>query len=265
MDGLPLDGFASFAFTHDGVTRTVYRRGRGPGVVVIHEIPGITPPVAAFARRVAEEGFTVYVPHLFGTPGKPLSTGYVLQQLGRVCISREFSVLARKASSPITDWLRALCRGAHAECGGPGVGAIGMCITGNFALALMVDPAVLAPVLAQPSLPFPVSAWHRAAIHLSDADLATVKARAQAGCAVLGMRFTHDATCPGERFVTLRRELGTAFEGIEIDSGPGNPHGIPRAAHSVVTNDLVDEAGHPTRAALARVLAFFRERLQESR
>ncbi len=114
----------------------------------------------------------------------------------------------------------------------------------------------------QPSLPFPVSASHRAALHLSDADLAVAKGRAQLGCGVLGLRFTHDPLCPPERFERLRRELGSGFEAIEIDSGPGNAHGIGRTAHSVLTKDLVDETGHPTRAALDRVLALFRERLQ---
>jgi dienelactone hydrolase len=257
----PLEGFDAFTFRHDGTARTVYRRGSGPGVVVIHEVPGITPPVAAFARRVADAGFTAYAPSLFGTPGKPLTLGYTLGQLAGACIGREFHVLARGQSSPITDWLRALCRAAHQECGGPGVGAIGMCLTGNFALALMVDDAVMAPVLSQPSLPFPITAAHRAALHISDEELAIVKRRAAAGCPVLGMRFTADPMCPPERFETLRRELGSAFEGIEIDSGRGNPHGVPRTAHSVVTVHLVDEEGHPTRAALERVLGFFRERL----
>jgi dienelactone hydrolase len=230
----------------------------------MHEIPGITPQVAEFGRRVAEAGFTAFLPHMFGTPGKPLSVPYVLREMGRACVSREFRVLARNESSPITDWLRALCRHAHAECGGAGVGAVGMCLTGNFALALMVDPSVMAPVLSQPSLPFGVSPSHRAALHLSEGDLREAKRRAGEGCGVLGLRFTHDAMCPGTRFATLRREFGDGFEGIEIDSGPGNPHKIKRIAHSVLTTDLVDEEGHPTRAALERVLGFFRERLLRS-
>jgi dienelactone hydrolase len=257
-----LEGFDEFSFSHDGATRPVYRRGEGPGVVIMHEIPGITPEVAGFARRVADDGFTSFLPHMFGTPDKPFGLPYVLGQMARACISREFHVLARGGSSPITDWLRALCRHAHQACGGPGVGAIGMCLTGNFALSLMVDESVMAPVLSQPSLPFGVSKSHRAALHISDADLAVVKDRAQRGCGVLGMRFTADPMCPGERFDSLRRELGDGFEAIEIDSGRGNPHGIPRTAHSVVTNDLVDEAGHPTREALDRVLGLFRERLK---
>jgi len=257
-----LDGFSEGRFSYAGSERVVYQRGEGPGVVVMHEIPGITPEVARFARIVADDGFRVYLPHLFGDPGRPLSPGYVLGQMARACVSREFHVLASRSSSPITDWLRALCRKAHAECGGPGVGAIGMCLTGNFALALMVDECVMAPVLSQPSLPFPVTRERRSGLHVSPADLEVVRERARGGCGVLGLRFTGDPMVPGERFERLRRELGEGFEAIEIDSGPGNPYGLGRAAHSVVTTELVDEAGHPTRQALDRVLGLFRERLR---
>ena len=259
---MSLEGFDDFEFAHDGATRRVYTRGSGPGVVVMHEIPGITPQVASFARRVADEGFTVYLPHLFGKPNKPLSVPYIVGQMTRACISREFLVLGKNESSPITDWLRALCRHAHAQCGGPGVGAIGMCLTGNFALSLMVDESVMAPVLSQPSLPFGVSAAHRAAIHVSPSDLEVVKKRASEGCGVLALRFSGDPMCPDERFERLREELGEGLETIEIDSSPGNPHNIQKMAHSVVTTDLVDEDGHPTQVALHRVLDVFRERLK---
>jgi dienelactone hydrolase len=258
--GLP--GFDESTFTHNNETRTIFRRGTGPGVVVIHEIPGITPEVAQFAERVAAIGLTAAMPVLFGTPGKPLSTGYALGQLVRVCLRREFACLATQRSSPITDWLRALCRQVHAECGGPGVGAVGMCLTGGFALSLMVDPVVMAPVLSQPSLPlFPVTRTRKEALGISPEELTAVKKRCAEGSTVLGLRFTGDILCPAERFQRLRRELGTAFEGIEIDSSKGNPHGIPARAHSVLTTEFRDQAGHPTREALDRVLALFRERL----
>jgi len=263
-----LHGFRETTFSFEGVERTVYRRdaekdGRpAPAVVIMHEIPGITPPVAAFAVRVAEAGFTVFLPHLFGEVGRPVGVTYALGQMLRACISHEFSVLEAGKSSPITDWLRALCRHASAETGGRPVGALGMCITGNFALALMVDDVVAAPVLSQPSLPFPLGPDHRAGLHVSEEQLVRIRARTREGSAkVLGLRFTGDPLCPGERFRRLRHELEDGFEGIEIDSGPGNPHGIPRTAHSVLTNDLVDRRGHPTREALDRVLGFFRERL----
>ncbi len=258
---MSLPGFVDSPVTLLGVTKTVYRRGEGPGVVVMPEIPGITPQVAAFAERVAAEGLTVFMVDLFGTVGKPADPLYATVEIARACVCRELSVFAAYASSPVSSWLRALCRQVHAELGGKGVGAIGMCLTGNFALALMVDPVVMAPVLSQPSLPFPFGRERRAGLHLSPEDLAVVKQRVAAGCTVLGMRFTGDPVVPPERFAHLREALGDGFEGIEIDSSPGNPHGIPRTAHSVVTTHLVDEAGHPTQAALHRVLAFFKERL----
>jgi dienelactone hydrolase len=258
---MPLPGFSESTFTHEGTTRTVFRKGTGPGVVIMPEIPGITPAVAGFAERVAGEGFTAFVVSLFGVPGKAMTPLYTMSSMARTCVSKEFSVLAARGASPITHYMRAFSRKVYDELGGKGVGAIGMCMTGNFALALMVDEWVMAPVLSQPSLPLGVGAERRAGLHVSDEDLVRIKQRVAGGCKVLGMRFTHDPLVPGERFERLRRELGDGFEGIEIDSSPGNPYGIRRRAHSVVTTDLVDREGHPTQAALARVLAFFRERL----
>ena len=138
-----------------------------------------------------------------------------------------------------------------------------MCLTGNFALSLMVDPSVAAPVLSQPSLPFSLSPSHRRALAVSDDELVTIRRRVrEEGVPVLGLRFTHDPLCPGARFRRLRDELGEGFRGIEIDSSPGNPHKNPITAHSVLTRDLVDEDGHPTRAALDAVLTFFHDRLR---
>ncbi len=257
-----LDDFTRSDFTYRDVTHPVYRKGSGPAVVVIHELPGLTPSVAAFGRRVAEHGFTAVMPVLFGEAGREMSTGYVVRELTRVCVSKEFHAFARQEGNPVTAWLLALARDAHAECGGPGVGALGMCFTGGFALAMSVDPTIVAPVLSQPSLPFPVSRSHRRALNISDTDLDLVKARTGAdGLCVLGLRFTGDRSSPPERFARLREELGHAFIGIEIDSSPGNPDGIPKLAHSVLTEHFVDEPGHPTRAALDQVLAFLTERL----
>jgi dienelactone hydrolase len=259
------EGFTETQFCHEGVTKTVYRRGEGPLVVVMPEIPGVTPLVAAFAKRVADEGFTVALPDLFGIPDKQPSAAYVGSQLIRSCISKEFKLLAGHEASPMTKWVRALCRDLRKELGDVKVGAIGMCITGNFALALMIDDWLMAPVLSQPSLPLGLGKKRRRALHMSDEALTIAKKRCQDdGVRVLGMRFTGDPLCPGERFETLRKEFGEAFEGIEIDSSRGNPHGIRRQAHSVVTEDLVDKDGHPTQAALHRVLSFFKEQLQET-
>jgi dienelactone hydrolase len=256
-----LQDFEKTTATCNGVTRDVYRIGTGPGVIVIHEIPGITPQVADFGRRVAAAGCTAVLPVLFGEPGKPVGVGYALQVLVSGCVSKDFATFATDTTSPGTVWLRELAAQVHEECGGPGVGAVGMCFTGGFALAMMVDDRMLAPVLSQPSLPFPFSKRHRADLGISARDLARVKERAANGQCLLGLRFSEDKSAPAERFETLRRELGDAFIAVEIDSAPGNPDGIKRRAHSVLTNDLVDEPEHPTREALDQVLAFFRERL----
>jgi dienelactone hydrolase len=259
-----LADFDEATFTHDAKSRTVYRMGTGPAVIVIHEMPGITPPVADFGRRVAAAGFTAVFPVLFGEPGKPLSAAYAARGLAWGCVTKEFSALAAGATSPITVWVRALGAQMHEECGGPGIGAVGMCFTGGFALAMMVDDRLLAPVLSQPSLPLGLTKKHRADLGIDDDDLARVKERAAAGTCVLGLRFTADKLVPAERFSTLRDELGDAFVAVEIDSSAGNPWGIKRIAHSVLTNDFVDEPGHPTREALDRVLALFSEKLLSS-
>jgi dienelactone hydrolase len=256
-----LKGFERESFEADGKRRDVYRMGSGPAVIVISEIPGITPLVAQFGRRVAAAGCTAVLPVLFGEPGRPPSMAYALQSLGPACISREFTWWALKRTSPITAWLRKLAAHEHERCGGPGVGVVGMCFTGGFALAMMVDDIVLAPVLSQPSLPFPLSKKHKADIGIADADLARVKERTAAGTCVLGLRFTNDPVCFQQRFDTLRRELGDKFIAVEIDSAPGNPFGHPKGAHSVLTEHLVDEPGTPTRAALDQTLSFFREKL----
>jgi dienelactone hydrolase len=256
-----LEEFAESTFTHDGVSRPVFRGGAGPAVVVIHEVPGLHPEAIAFGQRVVDAGFTVYMPSLFGTPGKPFGWGYTVRSISGACVAREFVTMATDRTSPIITWLRKLAADAHAECGGPGVGAVGMCFTGGFALGMMVDETMLAPVLSQPSLPFSVGRKRKASVGISDADFERVQERAAQGACVLGLRFTADPAVPPERFETLRRELGDAFIAVEIDSSRGNPHGIKKRAHSVLTLDLVDEPGHPTRAALEQVLAFLQERL----
>jgi len=258
----PLDDFERDSFTADHVTRRVFRKGAGPGVLVISEIPGITPYVADFARRVVDEGFTVAMPDFIGEAGKPMTMPYTLSAMAKVCISREFSIFRRGAASPITDWMRACARDLHQRAGGPGVGAIGMCLTGGFALAMAVDEELLAPVLSQPSLPFPLLPGLGRALPLSNEDLARVRQRvADDGLEILGMRFEGDLVCPRARFDRLAEEFGDAFIRIEVPNSAANPRGRPNPPHSVVTTDLIDQPGEPTHDALLRCLDFFRQKL----
>ncbi|MDJ0771166.1 MAG: dienelactone hydrolase family protein [Ilumatobacter sp.] len=242
-----LDGWTAASFTAAGYTRETYRRGSGPVVVVIHEVPGITPNVIRFADEVVERGFTVVMPDLVGTPGKEFTQGYAAISLLKVCVAREFTTWALNRTSPIIAWLRALAKAAHAEVGGPGVGAVGMCFSGGFALGMMVDDVTLAPVLSQPSLPLPFGrSERRGDVNLSPDDVETVVRRAQHGCQVLGLRYTDDIAV-GTRFDTLREMLGDSFIAVELPS-------VHQRDHSVLTEQRHD----PT---VERVLDFLAEKL----
>ena len=238
-----LDTWTRGEHTADGVSHPTYRKGSGPGVIVIHEIPGLTPAVIGFGEEVVAAGFTVVMPHLFGSTETPISLGYTLKSIGRVCVSAEFTKLATGVTSPVAGWLRSLARELHGELGGPGVGALGMCFTGGFALAMMVDDSVAAPVLAQPSAPFAVGRKRAADLNLSPADLETVRARAAGGCEVLGLRYRKDPAV-GDRFDRLTREIGDRFIRVEFE-GKG---------HSTLTE-------HRQQEGVDRVLAFFRDKL----
>jgi dienelactone hydrolase len=224
-------------------------------------MPGITPLVAAFGRKIADRGLTAVLPDLFGTPGREMSIGYVLGTLAKICVSKEFNLLATNKTSPVVNYLRELAVHEREAHGGPGVGAVGMCLTGGFALAMSVEPSVIAPVMSQPSLPFPTNLEHRRALGLSDADLAEVQRRTQEDLCVMGLRFSGDKKSPAERFTRFHEALGDNFIGVEIDSSPGNPWGYKKSAHSVLTEDYSDEAGSPTRRALEEVLEFQASRL----
>ena len=258
-----LRGYEKDTFTFAGKTRDVYRQGEGPGVLVFAEIPGITPKVLDFADRVVGLGCTAILPHLFGVPGAEISAVGAIRAIAPACVSKEFSAWATGKTSPVVEWSKALARHEHDRLGGPGVGVVGMCFTGNFALAMLPEPSILAPVLSQPSLPLGFTKKARRALYMSDADLATVQDRmaAEPELCVLGLRFTGDPFVRAERFEHMREALGDRFVAVEIDSSKGNPYGHPGKAHSVLTEHLVDEPGQPTRDALEQVLDLFRTRL----
>ena len=264
-----LTDFEHEVFESDGFSHSVFRKGHGPAVLVIAELPGITPHVLGFAERIVTLGCTAIVPQLFGTPGEdPRDLGKLrgtlktLAVVSRVCISREFTTFALGRSSPVVSWLRSLAAHEHARCGGPGVGVVGMCFTGGFALAMASDARVLAPVLAQPSLPFPLSKRHRRNIDCEPEELARVASRcASEGLRVLGLRFQGDPMVPAERFRFLKEQLGDGFVAVELPPESRHPDGPLPHPHSVLTADLIDEPGEPTRAALDLVLALFRDKL----
>jgi dienelactone hydrolase len=242
-----LDGWTEGSFTAAGFTHDTYRRGTGPGVVIVHEIPGITPKVAEFANEVVDAGFTVVMPSLVGTPGKGPSGPYLAQSMVKVCVSREFTHWALDQTSPVIGYLRALARSLHLEVGGPGVGAIGMCFSGGFALGMMVDEIMVAPVLSQPSMPFAVGAARAGDLNLSPDDRLAIAHRAAEGCEVLGLRFTGDKLV-GTRFEALRELLGDAFIAVDLPSSS-------KKDHSVLTEQRDD-------ASVRRVIEFLHAKLR---
>jgi dienelactone hydrolase len=264
----PLDDFTSRQITLDGVEKKVYTTGRGPAVIVMAEMPGISPHVARFARWVREAGFSVYMPSLFGRDGAVPQAEEGVAVFKRACVSAEFRAFASSnasnTSSPVTLWLRALARLAHQECGGPGVGAIGMCFTGNFALSMMLEPAMLAPVVCQPSLPLDDAAGTNFAAD----ELAAMRRRLEReDLSVLAYRFDGDRFCKAERFAAFSQALGPRFVARVLPDSAANPDTPPfftqvvASPHSVVTAHLIDEAGQPTLMARDEILAFFAWRL----
>ncbi len=262
-----LEDFEKRQITLQEVTRHVYCAGHGPAIIVMTEMPGISPHVARFARWVVDAGFRVYMPSLFGRDGAVPDAENGALVFRRACVSAEFRALGGNASSPITAWLRVLARQAHDECGGPGVGAIGMCFTGNFALTMMLEPSMLAPVLCQPSLPFD----NPGGLEISSEELAEVRARLERdNLTALAFRFRGDRFCQAARFAAYAEALGDRFEARELPDDSANADVPPFFAqyvpcpHSVVTAHLIDEAGQPTIAARDEILAFFATRLKAS-
>ena len=257
-----LTGWTAEPFSAAGYTYDVYRKGAGPGVVLIPEMPGLHPGVLALGNHLVDNGFTVASPSLYGTPGKPSVRPGVVPVMIRGCVAKEFAAFATNADRPVAHYLRALARDLNERTPGKGVGVIGECWSGGFALAAAVDDSVLAPVLSQPSLPLGITARHRADPGLSEAELQIVERRAaEEGLCALGLRFSEDPLAPRARFATLKKRLGDAFEVIEIDSAKGNEHGFGRSAHSVLTLEVREFAGHPAYEARKRVVEFLTERL----
>ncbi len=253
-----LEDFEHRQITLQDKTKLVFVGGTGPAVIVMTEMPGISPHVARFARWVRDAGFTVWMPHLFGVAGRPLTMGYAITSIIKGCISAEFRAFAANASSPVTQWLRALAAHAHPLCGGKGVGAIGMCFTGNFALSMMLEPALLAPVLSQPSLPM----TNAGGMHIAPDELKAVKERLdREDLTVLAYRFEGDSFCRPARFAAYQQALGDRFQARVLPDSAANPDAPMKNPHSVVTLHLIDEQNQPTLKAVDEIIGFFKMRL----
>jgi dienelactone hydrolase len=240
-----------------GQTFPVFKGGAGPGVVLIHEVPGITEDVAKLGGFLVEKQFTVWMPYLFATDPGPNDRIDALGPTLR-CVLGQMVAFSTNKTSPLTDWLRALAHELHKEVGGPGVGVIGMCFSGGYALATVLESSVVAPIMSQPALPVPIG-WtrSRAVPGVSPSDAITVGRRInKENLCVLGLRFERDRWVRRARFERLKKMLGDNFEARVIPS----PY---RRAHSVLTRERDKHPDNPEiQAAVARVLQFLNDRLR---
>jgi len=248
----PMAGYEKEVFTapiESGslVSHDVYSRGCGPVVVIIQELPGIGSETLRLADSFVDQGFSVILPHLFG----PLGKTSMLGNLARVfCMRREFALFSKNRCSPVVDWLKALCRHQKDKRDVGGVGVIGMCLTGNFAISLMADESVLAAVASQPSMPV----HDQNAIHMSEEEVRQISARLEEHGPMLAYRIAGDKICRAEKFTALDGTFNKSAERMTLKTLPGK-------GHSVLTLDFVNEAGHPTRKALDEILEYFTQKL----
>jgi len=249
----------AFDFEAEGMAHPVLFAGEGPGVILMHELPGFVPEFWRLGRWLEAAGFSVFAPSIYDSPGAPIEELHQVHGrvggMARACISREIRLFAKSGGSPISNWLRALARHIHFERGGKGVGVVGLCLTGNFAWSVAVEPAVKAAVAAEPSLPFN----HSAGLHLEPGEADALKARPD--LEVMALRFDGDPACKAARFEALEALLGERAVTHVLPDEAKNPAGNP-FPHAVLTKDLIAEDGQPTYEAAREVLGYLTARLR---
>lgn len=243
------ESFTAVILNDTAITHDVYTLGEGKKVVVlIQEMPGIGRQTLALADKFVALDYTVVLPHLFGPLGKNAIAGNFLRVL---CMRKEFKMFAANKSSPIVDFLSALCQKVKTMHKVKGVAVIGMCLTGNFAISLMASDAVLAGFASQPSMPL----FRGSKIHMSAAEVNAVKQKLDAIGPMHCGRFEKDIFCTAEKFKTLETQFNTDEQKRIIF------HTLPGKGHSILTHDFVDTAGDPTQKAFIEVLSYFNQAL----
>jgi len=238
-----LSRYERFQFGSGGTGEVYCIENDGPGVVILHELPGMTPECLDLGIQIADAGFSVYLPLLFGEAGKQL--GVVRQ----ICIFHQWNRLAKRKATPMTDWIRALGREVHRRHGGAGIGAIGMCLTGGFIIPLLLDEHLLAPVSSQPALPWGFRKAVRSSLGFSADELESARHRAEEkNLTILGFRYESDGQCPAEKLDTMESLFGDRFQRIQY----------PGSKHSVLTKDRVPDA-------VERTISFLRSALGPDR
>jgi len=247
IEGFEKRQFSSDAMHGEPIEYDVYEIGEGPVIVILQELPGIEAETVKFAEKIVAEGFRVVMPHLFG----PLGKFAILRNMARFfCVRREINIFARNQSSPMVDWLRDLCRDAQSRYDVSGVGVIGMCLTGNFAISLMADDSVLASVASQPSLPM----FSQSSLHMSQLDVVDISAKLDQDGPMLAYRFEGDKLCKAAKFDALDKAFNQDKERIKLTHVPGNKH-------AMLTAHFIHDEGSPTQKALDEIISYFKSKL----
>jgi dienelactone hydrolase len=246
--------FSATTRYNDSITHDIYTKGSGAPVILLQELPGISDETFRLADKFIDAGFTVVMPHLFGPIGK---IAFISNTARIFCMRKEFRLFEKNKSSPIVDWLKALCAEVKQKHNAEGVGMVGMCLTGNFAMALMADENVLATVASQPSLPL----LNPNLLQLSGAEIEGIKDRIDSvgvddGSPLTVLRFKEDKLSTREKLNTVEQCFNTP------DHKRVNCVELPGKGHSVLSLDFVDESGHPTYEALETILNYFKKRVK---
>lgn len=247
LEGYQKSIFSTNAVDGEPLAHDVYTKGEGPVVLLIQELPGIGPQMLVLADKFVDAGFRVVMPHLFGPLGKLSFAGNITRLF---CMRREFSLFSRNKASPVVNWLKALCGQVKEQYQVPGIGVVGMCLSGNFAISLMADEAVLAAVASQPSMPV----FGNSSLHMSPEDIDQIKSRLDQTGPMLAYRFKGDILCTGSKFKALDKAFNGDKERIRLRTLEGNKH-------SILTVHFIDEEGSPTVEALEEVIGYFKEKL----
>ncbi|MEL6672485.1 MAG: dienelactone hydrolase family protein [Bacteroidota bacterium] len=230
------------------IKHDVYTKGEGPVCVIIQELPGISEATLAMAERFRVRGFRVVLPHLFGPLGRKATLGNTVRIF---CMRKELYLFARNRRSPIVDWLAALCEDLKQTYQVPGVAVIGMCLTGNFAVSLMADEAVLAGFASQPS-GFPLDSGKK--LPFSPEELAAIKQKLDQHGPMHAGRFCDDILCKDARLKSLENALNK--DGVRIKT-----HRLKGRKHGLLTGHYDDTPGSETQLLEAEIMAYFKANL----
>lgn len=225
------------AFSANGITHDVYEfGGSGPDIILLHELPGFSPDTLTLIKRLKAEpqDYNVHVPLIFGDFNSRDAAGQGFKK----CFN-ELNCFGN-GDSPFAGWLRALVAQRYQ---GRKVVVIGMCLTGSVALEVADAPGVTAVVMAQPTMPLPLTRWQRPKIGVTAEHAAKIKTP------ILAMRYSEDCMATRERFATLKSTFPATQ--IELEEVPSAQ--CRAAAHATLTGDYSPQA-------YAHLTKFLRER-----